>query len=182
MARTWSPRGKTPLITVKHSNSGRTAVMGLVAYRPGHRPRMMFRTRDQTRPELRRPTRRGFDWTDYRGLLTAAHTALDAPIVVVWDNLNSRKSGAMRHFIEAAPWLTVHHLPAYAPDLNPVEGLWSLVKRGELANLAVTGIDHLARTVRRSLRRLQHRPEVLDGLLAHTGLKLIEQTACDITL
>ncbi|WP_198345799.1 hypothetical protein [Nocardiopsis gilva] len=44
------------------------------------------------------------------------------------------------------------------PDLNPVEGLWSLVKRGELANLAVTGIDHLARTVRRSLRRLQHRP------------------------
>ncbi|WP_198345772.1 hypothetical protein [Nocardiopsis gilva] len=52
----------------------------------------------------------------------------------------------------------------------------------ELANLAVTGIDHLARTVRRSLRRLQHRPEVLDGLLAHTGLKLIEQTACDITL
>jgi hypothetical protein len=31
-------------------------------------------------------------------------------------------------------WL-VERLPAYAPDLNPVEGLWSNLKQVELANL-----------------------------------------------
>ncbi|GAA2003811.1 hypothetical protein GCM10009799_33690 [Nocardiopsis rhodophaea] len=180
-ARTWSPRGTIPVIAVNQAGSGRIAVAGLVAYRPGHEPRMMFRTRDQTRTKARRPRRRGFDWTDYRDLLRAAHAALDAPIVLVWNNLNSHKSVAMRRFIEDSDWLTVVHLPAYAPDLNPVEGLWSLVKRGELANLAVTGIDHLARTVRRSLRRLQRRPTVLEGLLAQTGLQLIEQEHTVIT-
>lgn len=178
-ARTWSPRGTTPVVTVKQSRSGRIAVLGLVAYRPGEEPQMMFRTRDQTRAKARGPRRRGFAWTDYRDLLRAAHAALDAPIVLVWDNLNAHKSAAMRAFIESSDWLTVVHLPAYAPDLNPVEGLWSLVKCGELANLAVTDIDHLARTVRRSLRRLQRRPAVLEGLLAHTGLTLT--TAADIT-
>ncbi|MET9914831.1 transposase [Streptomyces sp. NPDC006476] len=46
----------------------------------------------------------------------------------------------MRAFIEAnAEWLTVFHLPAYAPDLNPQEGIWSLVKR-EIGNLAAADL------------------------------------------
>jgi transposase len=36
----------------------------------------------------------------------------------------------------AQAWLRVFRLPAYAPDLNPVEGIWSVLKRGVLANLA----------------------------------------------
>jgi hypothetical protein len=32
-------------------------------------------------------------------------------------------------------WLVVKRLPAYAPDLNPVEGLWSCLKTAELADL-----------------------------------------------
>jgi DDE superfamily endonuclease len=32
-------------------------------------------------------------------------------------------------------WLVVERLPAYAPELNPVEGLWSNLKAVELANL-----------------------------------------------
>jgi transposase len=34
-------------------------------------------------------------------------------------------------------WLVVERLPAYAPELNPVEGLWSSLKAVELANLAL---------------------------------------------
>lgn len=75
------------------------------------------------------------------------------------------------------PVITVRPLAAHAPDLNPVERLGSLIKRGDLANLAVTDVDHLSRAVRRSLRRMQHRPETLDGLLAQTGLQLSGQIA-----
>ncbi|WP_404800150.1 transposase [Actinomadura algeriensis] len=43
----------------------------------------------------------------------------DGKIVLVWDNLNIHLSTAMRTFIdEHADWLTVFHLPAYAPELG----------------------------------------------------------------
>jgi hypothetical protein len=59
---------------------------------------------------------------------------------------------------------------AYAPDLNPVEGLWSVLRRTSLANRAFTDPDDLVTTVRTGLRQLQYRPDVLDGCLAGTGL------------
>jgi transposase len=31
-------------------------------------------------------------------------------------------------------WLTVERTPAYAPELNPMEGVWSNLKAGPLAN------------------------------------------------
>ncbi|UWE07695.1 hypothetical protein NYE86_02415 [Actinacidiphila bryophytorum] len=59
----------------------------------------------------------------------------------------------------------------YAPDLNPQEGVWSLVKRG-IGNLAAAGLDQITRTVKRKLKMLQYRPELIDGCLAATGLML----------
>jgi transposase len=38
-------------------------------------------------------------------------------------------------------WLVVERLPAYAPDLNPVEMIWGNLKSSELANLCVEAID-----------------------------------------
>lgn len=62
-------------------------------------------------------------------------------------------------------------LPAYAPDLNPVEHVWLHVKRG-LGNLIVHGIDQLVAVVKNRLKRIQYRPALLDAFLAHTGLVL----------
>jgi transposase len=61
----------------------------------------------------------------------------------------------------------VFQLPPYAPDLNPTEGIWSLLERGVLANLA-----HLVRVVKRGLKQIQYRPHLIDGCLAETGLAL----------
>jgi putative transposase len=78
----------------------------------------------------------------------------------------------MRAFTSAHPdWLTVIQLPAYAPELNPAEGLWSATK-ASLGNLAAGTVDQLAGTARSRLRRIQHRPELLAGFLAKTGLTL----------
>nr|WP_230417239.1 transposase [Micromonospora tarapacensis] len=59
----------------------------------------------------------------------------------------------MRTLIAARDWLTVVRLPAYAPDLNPTEGVWAWMKRG-ITNIAVHGVDHLADLVRQRLPRL----------------------------
>ena len=67
---------------------------------------------------------------DYAGLITAAHRYLNAPVIVIWDNLHTHLSRKMRAVTAGHPdWLTVIQLLAYAPDLNPVEGAWSVMKK-----------------------------------------------------
>jgi transposase len=167
-ARTWSRRGHTPQIPVSGKGSGRVSVAGLVCVRPGQRSRLIYRTRTH---RGRKGERRSFAETDYAALLDAAHQQLGGPIVLIWDNLNTHISAAMRELIGARDWLHVIRLPAYAPDLNPAEHVWSHVKRG-LGNLLVHGIDQLVVVVKNRLKRIQYRPELIDAFFAHTGLEL----------
>ncbi|WUJ76111.1 transposase [Streptomyces sp. NBC_00377] len=75
-------------------------------------------------------------------------------------------------FFEAnTAWLTVFQLPTYAPDLNPQEGVWSLVKR-DIGNLAAADLDQITQAVKRRLKQIQYRPDVVDGCLAGTGLSM----------
>ena len=77
----------------------------------------------------------------------------------------------MRELIAARDWLTVFRLPPYACELNPVEPVWSNLKRS-LANLAKHDIAQLTALVKTRLRRMQYRPGLLDGFLARTRLDL----------
>nr|WP_236653720.1 transposase [Streptacidiphilus melanogenes] len=146
----------------------RISIAVLTCYKPGERSRLIYRPRLDG--QVRSKGRKSLAWSDYRDLILAAHARLDGPIVLIWDNLNSHLAAGMREFIADQDWLTVYQLPAYAPDLNPVEGIWSLLRRGFLANVAFTDPDHLVRTVRRGLRKIQYRPHLIDGCLAETGL------------
>ena len=186
-ARTWAPRGQTPVIPVSTMGSGRISVAGLFCVRPHHnpgdnpgddsgdnsgsRPRWLYRIKIHRRARKGKAARRSFAETDYATLLDAAHRTLGTDIVLIWDNLNTHRSAAMRTLITRRPWLHVIQLPAYAPDLNPTEGVWSHVKHS-LGNLAVTSVDHLATLVRKRLTRIQHRPTLLTSILTHTGLTL----------
>jgi DDE superfamily endonuclease len=166
--RTWGRCGRTPVTVVSGKGSGRVSVAGLVCVRPGHRSRLIYRTRIH---RGRRGERRSFAEADYAALLDAAHQQLGGPIVVIWDNLNTHRSAAMRELIAARDWLHVIRLPPYAPELNPVEHVWSHIKRG-LGNLFVWGLDELVAGVKNRLKRVQYRPGLLDAFLAHTGLDL----------
>ena len=82
---------------------------------------------------------------DYAGLITAAHRYLDAPVIVIRDNLPAHLSRKMRAFTAGRPdWLTVIQLPACAPDLNPV---------------GTTG--QLAAAMRHQLDRIQRQPDLI---------------------
>src|SRR4051812_42074496 len=111
---------------------------------------------------------------DYAALIAAAHAQLQAPIILVWDNLNVHRSAAMRRFCDAHDWLTVVQLPAYAPELNATEGVGAHVKR-DLGNLLAGTLDQLAASAKSLLKRIQYRPELIDGFRAQTGLALDAQ-------
>ena len=120
------------MAVVSGKGSGRVSAAGMVCLRPGSRGRFFYRIRIH---RGRKGERRSMSEADYASLVTAAHNQLKAPVILVWDNLNTHLSTVMRTFTGAHPdWLTVVQLPAYAPDLNPVEGAWANMKNS-LGNL-----------------------------------------------
>ena len=62
--------------------------------------------------------------------------------VVIMDNLGAHKVAGIRAAIEAIG-ANVLYLPAYSPDMNPIELWWSDVKR-QLRKLAATPLAKLA--------------------------------------
>ncbi len=154
---------------VPAGGKGRISLAGLVCLSPGQRTRLIYR---MIAHRGRKGERRSFGEADYAALLSAAHQQLNAPIVLVWDNLNTHISAAMQAFLDArADWLTVYQLPTHAPDLNPVEGVWSHLKRS-LGNLAATNPDELTTVVKSRLRGIQRRPDLIDGFITETRLAL----------
>jgi hypothetical protein len=94
---------------------------------------------------------------------------LAGPIVLVWDNLQGHVSAKMKALIAARPWLRVHTLPAYVPELNPVEKVWSHLKRS-LADLAAGNATNLSRLAKTKLRKMQYVDGLIDGFFRATGL------------
>jgi hypothetical protein len=131
---------------VTAQGSKRVSIAALVATRPGdatERARLIYRTHlDRGSGKHRR---KGFAEAEYARLLDGAHQQLGGAMILIWDNLPTHTSRAMRQLIAARSWLTVFQLPAYAPELKPVEGVWPSMKRS-LANLTKQDIDQLGRT------------------------------------
>ncbi|MBP2056788.1 transposase [Streptomyces griseochromogenes] len=135
--------------------------------KPGERPRMFYAVREYNG---RKDQPKGFTWRDLRDLLVRARTQLGGPIVLVWDNVRIHLAAPLREFIAAnAHWLTVFQLPSCSPDLNPQEGIWSMVKR-DVGNLAAADLGQTTRAVKHRLKQIQYRPDLIDGCLAGTGL------------
>ncbi|MDH6493838.1 transposase [Streptomyces sp. SAI-149] len=146
---------------------------GLIAMRPGSRTRLCHRLR--THP-VGKGKRRSMGERDVIALIDGVHQLVKAPIVLVWNRLNTHVSHAMRELTAEREWPTVFLLPAYSPDLNPVEGVWAHVKRS-LASLSIVALDRLETLVSNRLKRLQYRSATLDGFIAGTGLTLADPTS-----
>jgi hypothetical protein len=79
--RTWDRRGTTPVVKVTGGSNRRVSLAALIAIKPGHRPRLIYRVLKYRR--RRGDQRKGFTETDYARLFDAAHQQLASPLVVV---------------------------------------------------------------------------------------------------
>jgi transposase len=157
------------VVRVTGGSNKRVSLAALIAVKPGQRPRLIYRVHSGRKHG--KDQRKGFTEADYARFLDAAHQQLGGPIVVVQGNLNTHLSRDMAGLIAARDWLTIYQLPPYAHELNPVELVWSHLKRS-LANLAKRNISQLTALVKTRLRRMQYRAGLLDGFLASTRLDL----------
>jgi len=86
------------------------------------------------------------------------------PVTVIWDNLGAHHAGDLHAWAATQPWLELAWLPSYAPELDPVEGLW--------ANRCCADRAELIATAQVGSIRVRRDPELLRSFLAGTGLTL----------
>jgi DDE superfamily endonuclease len=92
---------------------------------------------------------------------------------LLWDGLPAHRSTAMRAWLATQrSWLVVERLPAYAPDLNPVEALWSSLKAVELANLTGPTLAEVIDQAHRGIDRVRRTPHLAYSFLRHAGLSV----------
>jgi transposase len=92
---------------------------------------------------------------------------------LLWDGLPAHRSRAMRAWLATQrSWLVVERLPAYAPELNPVEGLWSSLKAVELANLTSPTLARVILQAQLGIERVRRTPHLPYSFLRRTGLSV----------
>jgi transposase len=87
------------------------------------------------------------------------------PLVIIWDGAPIHRSHLIQEFLahSATPRLQVERLPAYAPELNPGEGLWAHLKGVELRNVCCFTIHHLRDELRDAVKRVRRKPRIIQG-------------------
>jgi hypothetical protein len=143
--RTWAPRGETP-VQRAWDRYDRLSVIGAVALSPSRRsistPFQIHDANIRTDEvvafvkQLRRHFRR--------------------PLIVCWDRWSVHRSAAKRLASSRLKNIDIEWLPAYAPELNPVEPRWSHTKFGTLANFVPDDTRHRKRAVRSDLKNQSH--------------------------
>jgi transposase len=83
---------------------------------------------------------------------------LPGRLLVIWDGLPAHRSRLVQHWVAGQrARLELERLPAYAPELNPVEYLWGYWKQHELPNFCPKNFAELSGQARRALRRMRGR-------------------------
>jgi transposase len=102
--------------------------------------------------------------------LDALHREIPGNIVLIWDRLSAHRSKIVKEHIKAcSDWLEVHPFPAYAPELNPVEYMFSSLRAKDVANLCPVTIDHIARRLEGAVDRLVD-DNIIPGFLRASSL------------
>jgi transposase len=93
-------------------------------------------------------------------------------LIVIMDRLGAHQKAVKDLRKKGAPWLSVEWLPGYAPDLNPVEPLWSHSKYTSLANFVPDDIEHLDDAVLNAIDAIYFKPHLLRSFFQAAKLKL----------
>jgi transposase len=159
----WAPVGQTPVVPFRNRHHKKVSALGAITL-----------AADRTMNVL-------IDW--FPGSYVRAPEAAAfverllkeipvGPIDLVWDNLQAHKSLLVKDIVAKNPRLRVHSLPPYAPDLNPIETLWCMVKHHRMANHAIGNLGELEATARRHVDAVSAEQKLLRACFHSAGLAL----------
>ena len=161
--RTWAPRGHTPVIRHRFKWKRMSLAAALCYGSRGGGAQLVFHHRADA-----------YDSDSLIGALGQLRRALGGQkATLLWDGLPAHRSRVMRAWLRCQrSWLVVEPLPGYAPELNPVEGLWANLKGVELANLAGDTLAEVTAAAERGIQRIRSTHHLAYSFLRHCGLSL----------
>jgi transposase len=97
--------------------------------------------------------------------------AIPGKLLVIWDGLSAHRSQFVRDYIAGLNGhILTERLPAYAPELNPVEYIWAHLKQHELPNVCAKDLWHLGDRARHHLKRMRRRPKLIRAFWKQSAL------------
>jgi transposase len=160
--RTWSRCGQTPVLRHVGRNLKKVSAIAALCVSPDRR---------EVRLYFQLLVDENFNSAAVLGFVKQLARHFRAPLHLLWDRAKIHRGLNPAVFLDVLEWRQFY-FPPYAPELNPVEYLWSYLKTNPLANLACPEVVALAAAGRRHARSLQRKTGLLRSFIRHTPLSL----------
>lgn len=155
VVRTYAPRGETPILHAPLTRDHWSVIGGLTT-----EGRLLLQTQRQA----------------FRGPAVVRYLQhllrqIPGKLLVIWDGAPIHRARVVQDFLAAGAVqrLQLEVLPGYAPELNPVEGIWRYLKHIELRNVCCDDLPELRLEWGLAVKRLRHKHRVLAGCIAQCG-------------
>ncbi len=154
--RTYAPVGQTPILREWWTREHLSAISAIS-------PAGKLYFRSQSGP---------IDSADVVAFLEHLLREVPGQMVIIWDGSPIHRSRTIQEFLShgASHRLHLERLPAYAPELNPDEGVWQQLKGVELRNLCCLNLPHLRRELRDAVKRVRRKPRLIQSFFRGAGL------------
>lgn len=158
VVRTYAPVGQTPILEEHLSHDHLSVMSGITL-----EGRLLMIEQD-----------RAFKGPDVVRFLKHALSQIPGKLLIIWDGSPIHRSKAVKEFLAqgAASRVRLEQLPAYAPELNPDEGVFKHLKCVELKNLCCQNIGELRKELRKAKERLRHKVDVILGCIRQPGFEV----------
>ncbi len=157
--RTYAPRGQTPTLRVFETRDHLSVMSAITAQ--GWLFTLVRTDESLTGVESVR-------------FLKHLRTQLDRKLLVVWDGSPIHRGEVVKAYLAdgGAKQIHLERLPAYAPDLNPDEGVWNQLKHVELRNVCCRDLAHLQHQLKLAVTRLRRKPDLIRSFFVGAGLAI----------
>jgi transposase len=157
VGRTIARRGRTPILVWPWTKKC-LSVIGAVTWDG----RLFFHDQDK-----------GMKNYDVARFLQQLLRKIPGKLLVIWDRGTIHKGPALRALYRAERGrIKTVRLPQYAPELNPEEGIWHLLKDVELKNVCCNSLRELRRALRLAQVRLRRKLKRILACFKHSGCLL----------
>ena len=156
--KTWGPRGRTPTFWHRFLRERISAISGLSVSPKRRRLGLYWRLHPKN-----------IQQAEAAAFLRHLLRHLRGQVIVVWDNFAPHKGRAIRELCRRFRRLRLESFPAYAPELNPDEGVWTHPRRG-LANGRPDALDELLEDLVHGLENLRLSQRLLRGCVHQSKL------------
>ena len=155
--RSWAPEGVRPILRCRASREKLSVISGVTL-----EGELYFEVH-----------RHDLSGTEVIWFLEQLLEEIPGRIIVVWDNIGIHRCAEVATFLWMKQGrLTVRRLPPYAPELNPDEGVWDVIKNDRLGNYCPLSLDELERTLQQELASLKASPERVMRAIEQTELPI----------